>query len=115
MWLIFPCTYVPLGIRIRSSMTIGNDVMAYTASPSFAVLVEMACFKVSGTFVPAGITRPPALASFWLAELSACAVVADWAKQLEHRKRQNTIQRITSSPNGSAVKPITLVGVILGE
>src|SRR5215510_11295347 len=75
-------------------MTIGNDVIAYTASPSFAVLVEMACFKESGTLVPAGITRPPAFSSFWLAELSASAGTFDWAKQVEHTKRHSIIQRI---------------------
>src|SRR5215470_19400726 len=84
-------------------MTIGNDVMAYTASPSFAVLVEMACFKVSGTLVPAGRTRPPAFTSFWLAELSACAPALDWARQVEDRKRHNIIQRINFVSQRKAV------------
>jgi hypothetical protein len=54
----------------------------------------MACFKLRGTLVPAGITRPLAFASFWLAELSLGTVAADWAKQVEHRKKHNAIQRI---------------------
>jgi hypothetical protein len=35
--------------------TNGKDVSAYTGSPSLAVFVEIACFRVSGTLVPAGI------------------------------------------------------------
>src|SRR5579859_5738946 len=40
----------------RSSNTKGNAVCAYTASPSRAFLVEIACARVSGTFDPAGMT-----------------------------------------------------------
>src|SRR5690348_170302 len=40
----------------RSSNTNGNAVCAYTASPSRAFLVEIACARVSGTFEPAGMT-----------------------------------------------------------
>src|SRR6516225_5634991 len=53
--MILPWMYVPAGIRIRSLSTYGNAVSAYTGSPSRAFLVEIACFKRSGTFVPAGI------------------------------------------------------------
>src|SRR5579872_1004275 len=40
----------------RSSNTKGKAVWAYTASPSRAFLVEIACASVSGTFDPAGMT-----------------------------------------------------------
>src|SRR5215472_11085751 len=48
--------YVPAGIRMRSFSTYGNVVSAYTGSPSRAFLVEIACFRLSGILVPAGIT-----------------------------------------------------------
>src|SRR5438477_11737046 len=41
---------------MRSSIATGKAVSAYTASPSLAVLVEIACFSRNGTFVPAGIS-----------------------------------------------------------
>src|SRR5208283_1670390 len=39
---------------MRSFSVIGNDVCAYTGSPTCAFLVVMPCFRVSGIFVPAG-------------------------------------------------------------
>src|SRR5277367_4654263 len=39
-----------------SGDTTGNVVWAYTASPSWLPLVEMACSSASGTWVPAGMT-----------------------------------------------------------
>src|SRR5579872_2691308 len=50
--------YVPAGIRMRSFITNGNDVSAYTASPSRAFLVEIACLSERGTFEPDGMTQP---------------------------------------------------------
>src|SRR5579872_5037899 len=50
--------YVPAGIRMRSFITKGNAVSAYTASPSRAFLVEIACLSERGTFDPAGISQP---------------------------------------------------------
>src|SRR5256714_15694956 len=41
---------------MRSFVTNGKAVSAYTGSPSRAFLVEIACLSVSGPFVPAGIT-----------------------------------------------------------
>src|SRR5450631_2623851 len=41
---------------MRSFITNGNAVSAYTASPSLAFLVEMACFSSNGILLPAGIT-----------------------------------------------------------
>src|SRR5215472_3483277 len=63
--------YVPAGMRMRSFRTNGNAVSAYTASPSRALFVEIACFSNSGTFVPAGIT---AVLAAW--DDSACCTDA---------------------------------------
>ena len=41
---------------MRSFTTKGNAVEAYTGSPSRAFLVEIACARDNGIFVPAGIT-----------------------------------------------------------
>src|SRR5438132_1595721 len=53
--LILPCTYVPAGITMRSFITTGKVVCAYTGSPSRAFLVESACFSTRGTLVPDGM------------------------------------------------------------
>src|SRR5271167_2854344 len=45
----------PAGTTTRLLMTNGNAVSAYTASPSRAFLVEIACFSNKGILVPAGI------------------------------------------------------------
>src|SRR5581483_3721439 len=89
---------------MRPSCTTGKVVSQYTASPSFALLVEMACFSESGTFVPEGITvstgRAAALATGVLAPSRVAG--AAWANiSVESNRRVNT-QRTLASPHNPA-------------
>ena len=66
-------------MMIRSSTTNGNVVSQYTGSPSFAVLVEMACFNASGTLVPEGMASVVAGLLFWRQRLAVPATLVPYS------------------------------------